>query len=105
LNPNGIKDDFQAQNCYSFLNLFFKAVDRKIICSANINGIKGTFQSILIQLICAKNKIAENTIPIAVMIVLEVAFSLYELEKDRCLIKFILGADESVVLFVSMVMF
>ncbi len=76
-----------------------------MICNANINGIKGTFQSILIQLICTKNNIAENTIPIAVMIVLEVAFFLYELEKDTCLIKFILGADESVVLFVSMVMF
>lgn len=105
MKPHEKKDDFQALNRYSFLNLFFNAVDRKIICNANINGIKGIFQSILIQLIFAKNKIAENTIPIAIMIMLEVAFSLFELVNDRSLIKFILGAAEFVVLFVSMVMF
>lgn len=72
---------------------------------ATIIGIKGIFQSKFIQLIFNKNSSVENRIPVRIMMVLALIFSLRKLTEERCSIKFILLPDDFELLFVSIVYF
>lgn len=91
------------KNNYRFLYLFFITVERKIICRATIIGIKGIFQSKFIQLIFTKKSTVENRIPVMIMILWGLVFSLCKLAEECCSIKFMLCSDDFVLLFVSIV--
>lgn len=71
---------------------------------AIINGIRGVFQFLFIQLIFAKNRILENTIPIIIMIVWALIFLLPKLFEEGFSVKFILGTDDFVLVFLFIVL-